>query len=160
MLIDPSLGAIVASGFVAVLLGMIWYHPKIFGSAWARLSGITPEMQERAKKRMPLMAIFGFIAALIVAYVMTYVSAAWGFYNWIGGLQLGFWCWAGFVAPTMLGMVLWEMKPFRLYLINALYWLLTLIIMAQFIVFAYGLQSMITASQQGANPDTGAYVQE
>jgi hypothetical protein len=158
MPIDPTTGAIVASGIAAVLLGMIWYHPKVFGGAWARMSGITPEMQERSKKKMPLMAFFGFLAAMLVAYVMTYVSAAWGFYNWIGGLQLGFWCWLGFVAPPMLGMVLWEMKPFRLYLINALYWLVTLIVMAQFIVFAYGLESMMSL-QQNTSVDGGAYVE-
>jgi len=158
MLIDPMIGAIVASGFVAVLLGMIWYHPKIFGGAWMRLSGITPEMREKGKRRMPVMVFFGFLAAMLVAYVMTYVSAAWGFYNWVGGLQLGLWCWMGFIAPTMLGSVLWEMKPFRLYLINAFYWLVTLLVMAQFIVFAYSLE-YASSLNPAVSADSSAYVE-
>lgn len=157
-MLDPTLGAVIASGFAAVLIGMIWYHPKVFGSVWARLSGMTPEMQERGKKRMPIMGFFGFLAACLVAYVMTYVSAAWGFYDSVGGVQLGIWIWLGFVAPTMLGQVLWEQKPFRLYLINALYWLLTLLVMAQFIVLAYGLQHSYPNLDVSA--ETGAYVQE
>lgn len=139
-MIDPTLIAIAASGFAAVIIGYIWYHPRVFGGAWMRMSNITPEMAERGKKRMPLMAIFGLLAAMLVAYVMSYVSAAWGFYEWTGALQLGFWCWVGFVAPTMLGSVLWEQKPFRLYLINTLYWLVAFLVMAQMIVFTYSLQ--------------------
>ena len=139
-MIEPTLGAVLASGISAVLLGYIWYHPKVFGIAWMNMSGMTPEMQERGKKRMPFMAVIALLAAMLVAYVMSYVSAAWGFFDWRGALQLGFWCWAGFIAPILLGSVLWEQKPFRLYLINALYWLLVLLIMAQFIVFAYGLE--------------------
>jgi len=154
---DPMLGAIVASGLSALGIGMIWYHPKVFGSIWARMSGLTPEMQEVSKRKMPVMAFFGFLAAMLVAYVMSYVSAAWGFYTWQGGLQLGFWCWAGFVAPILLGSVLWEQKSFSLYLINAAYWLITLMVMAQFIVFAYGLQYSVFLNESA---DAGAYAQE
>ena len=150
--------AIIACGIAAVVLGYIWYHPKVFGSAWARMSGLTPEMQERGKKRMPVMALIGLLAAMLVAYVMTYVSAAWGFYDWQGALQLGIWIWLGFVAPPMLGMVLWEQKSFKLYLINSLYWLLTLLVMAQIIVFAYGLEYSMYPTNSGA--DTSAYGQE
>ena len=157
-MIDPTIGAIVASGFAAVLLGMIWYHPKIFGGAWAHLSGMTPEMQATGKRRMPIMGFLAFLAAMLVAYVMTYVSAAWGFYNWTGGLQLGLWIWLGFVAPTMLGMVLFEQKPFRLYLINVFYWLVTLLVMAQFVVFAYSLQYSASANT-GTSADSGAYAE-
>src|SRR5437763_1389492 len=80
-MLDPTLGAIIASGFAAVLVGMIWYHPRIFGGAWMRLAGLTPEMQEQRKKRMPVTGLLGFLAAMLVAYVMSYVSAAWGFYS-------------------------------------------------------------------------------
>jgi hypothetical protein len=159
-MLDPTLGAIIASGFAAVLIGMFWYHPKLFGGVWARLSGITPEMQERAKRRMPLTVFFGLLAAMLVAYVMTYVSAAWGFYNWQGALQLGIWLWLGFVAPTMLWTVLWDQKPFRLYLINVFYWLVTFIVIAQMIVFAYGLQVLLypTDTVSYDTYDSGSYI--
>jgi hypothetical protein len=139
-MIDPMLIAVFISGVAAVLIGYVWYHPRVFGSAWMRMSNITPEMAERGKKRMPLMGFIGLLAAMLAAYVMSYVGAAWGFYEWTGALQLGFWCWAGFTAPPMLGMVLWEQKPVRLYLINALYWLVTFVVMAQIVVFTYSLQ--------------------
>ncbi len=157
-MLDPTFGAILASGFAAVLIGMLWYHPKVFGGLWARLCGMSPETMESGRKKMPLMAFVAFLAAMLVAYVMSYVSAAWGFYEWQGAIQLGFWIWLGFVAPPMLGMVLWEGKPIRAYLIVAFYWLVTLLVMAQFIVFAYGLQ--YSAYLYSENADSGAYESE
>ena len=122
----PILGA----GIAAVAIGFVWYHPSVFGTVWMRMVNFTPEQSERGKKKMPLMAVCGLIAAMVVAYVMNYFGIAWGVYDWIGALELGFWSWAGFVAPIMLGMVLWEQRPFKQYLISALYWLVTMMVMA------------------------------
>jgi hypothetical protein len=151
-----SFFVVFAAGVSAVLIGWIWYLPAVFGTAWMRLAGITPEMAERGKRRMPVMALFGLIAAMLVAYVMSYVSLAWGFYDWIGALELGFWCWVGFVAPTMLGMVLWEQKPFKLYLINVFYWLVAFIVMAQIIVLS---STLVYGSYAGDGTDS-TYVGE
>lgn len=121
---------ILASGIAAVLLGVFWYSPRVFGSAWMRMSGITPEAAEKGKRRMPLMAFFGLLAAMLIAWVMNYVGISLGVYDIVSAVVLGFWCWLGFVAPILLGSVLWEQKPFSLYLINASYWLVTLVVMA------------------------------
>ena len=148
---------ILAAGVIAVLIGWIWYHPRVFGSAWMRMSNMTPEMVERGKKRMPLMAFFGLLAAMLVAYVMSYFGIAWGVYDWIGAIELGFWCWIGFVAPAMLGMVLWEQKPFTLYLINSLYWLVALIVMA--IVLVVGSQ-MLSGTSTNDSPGAAGGVSQ
>jgi hypothetical protein len=109
---------------------MVWYNPSVFGSAWMRMSNITPDQAEKGKKRMPLMALSGFVAAMFMAWVLSIVQAAFGVYDIISALDVGFWIWAGFVAPVLLGSVLWETKPFTLYLINATYWLLALLSMS------------------------------
>ena len=134
-MIEVNLLPILVAGVVSILIGWIWYHPKVFGSAWMRMSNITPEMAERGKKRMPLVALIGLIAAMLVAWVMSYIGILLGVYDIVGAVVLGFWCWVGFVAPTMLGMVLWEQKPFRLYLINALYWLVAFVSMAVILLY-------------------------
>ncbi len=126
---------ILAAGISSVIIGFVWYHPSVFGSAWMRMSGVTPEMADRAKKKMPLMAFFGLLASMVVAYVMSYFAIAWGVFDWIGAVELGFWCWAGFTAPVLLGSVLWEMKPIKLYIINTLYWLVTFVVMALILLF-------------------------
>lgn len=121
---------ILAAGISTVILGFVWYHPKVFGTAWMRMVNMTPEMAELGKKRMPLMAVLAAISSLVAAYVMSYFALAWGVFDWVGAIELGFWCWAGFTAPTLLSSVLWEMKPVKYYLINAGFWLVAFIVMA------------------------------
>lgn len=133
MIID--LWPILAAGVANVIIGMVWYNPRVFGTAWMNMSGISPEAAERGKKRMPFMVVLGLLSSMIIAYVMSYFALAWGVFDWIGAVELGFWCWAGFVAPVSLGIVLWETKPFKLYLINAGYWLLSFIVMALILLF-------------------------
>ena len=123
------------AGLVSAFIGWVWYHPRVFGTAWARMSGISPEMQEKARKRMPLYAFIAFLASMVIAYVMSFMAPMLVLSDAIGAVELGFWIWAGFVAPVMLGTVLWEQKSFKLYLINALYWLVAFIIIALVIIY-------------------------
>lgn len=125
---------ILAAGIANLVLGMVWYHPKVFGTAWMAGIALTPEKAEKAKRRMPVMAALSTLAAMVIAYVMNYFGIAWGVFDWIGAVELAFWCWVGFTAPTMLGMVLWEMKPFKYYAIVSGFWLVSFIVMAVILV--------------------------
>ncbi|RJR14029.1 DUF1761 domain-containing protein [Candidatus Parcubacteria bacterium] len=125
---------ILIAGIAAMLLGFGWYHPRVFGGVWMRMVGITPEMAERGKKRMIPTVIAAVLASMLAAYVMNHFGAAWGVFDIIGAIELGIWTWIGFVVPTMISIVLWEQKPFKLFAINALYWLLAFIAMAIILV--------------------------
>lgn len=131
---EVSFWPILAASVASVVLGYIWYHPRVFGAAWMRMTGVTPEMAERGARRNTIYAFVALLASMIVAYVMNYFGIAWGVYDWVGAIELGFWTWVGFAAPAMLGSVLWEHRPVRLYLINAVYWLLSFIVMAVILV--------------------------
>src|SRR5271154_2671883 len=126
---------ILFAGIANVIIGMIWYNPRVFGGIWMRMTSITPEQAERGKRRMPLYAFIGLLASMLIAYVMNYFGIAWGVYDWATALQLAFWCWIGFVAPVLLSTVLWERKPFRFYLINVSYWLVSFMIMALVLLY-------------------------
>lgn len=129
-----SLWQIIAAGIANILLGFIWYHPKVFGTTWMRLTPISPDTLERSKRRMPIIMVVSFGSAMLAAYVMSHFGAAWGVFDWIGAVELAFWLWAGFVVPAMLSSVLWDGKPLRLFVINVFYWLVALIVMAIILV--------------------------
>jgi len=129
---EVTLWPILAAGILNVVLGMIWFHPKVFGNSWMAAGNIVPS--ESAKKKMPISAFIAFLAAMVVAYVMNHFGIAWGVFDWIGAVELGFWCWIGFTAPTMLGMVLWEQKPVKYYAIVSGFWLVSFIAMAVVLV--------------------------
>ncbi len=72
----------------------------------------------------------GFLSQFVMATVLAHIS---GFVLVIyvsEALQLAFWLWLGFLATTMLGTVLWEMKSPKFYAINAGYWLVVLMLMS------------------------------
>ena len=121
---------VVAAGIANLIVGYVWYHPKVFGGAWMRLTNITPEMAEQGKRRMPLYILVAFIAATFAAYMLNAFRIAWGIDDIAGAMMLAALTWLGFVAPAMLGSFLWEHKPFALYCINAGYWLASLVVMA------------------------------
>lgn len=121
--------AVLGAAVVGFIIGMIWYSPPLFGKAWMRLSGIDQRKMEDMKKKMAPSMVAGFIAMLIMSFVLAHVIRFATAANLVQGLQAGFWVWLGFVATVMLGMVLWEGKPFRLYVLNAAHYLVVLLLM-------------------------------
>lgn len=112
-----------------MIIGYVWFDPHVFGTRWMRLLNVTPEMADKAKRRRALYTIIALFASMLIAYVMNYFGIAWGVRDLVGGIELGFWCWVGFVAPTFVSQVLWEQKPLPLFLISASYWLASLVVM-------------------------------
>ena len=62
---------------------------------------------------------------------MSYVLARFvgGSGSFATGAITGFWIWLGFLATTMINVVLWENKPFTLYLLQAAHYLVGLALM-------------------------------
>lgn len=133
MLFDVNIWALLAGGLSAVIIGFIWYAPAVFGTAWMRMVGITPESMEGAKKKMPMMALAGFVAAVILSWVMAHFASVWGAVTVGSALELGFWIWLGFMMPILIGPVLWEQKPIKYAAINAGYWLVTVLVIASIV---------------------------
>ncbi len=131
---EVTLVPILLAGIANVILGMAWYHPKVFGDSWAKAAGLDMSKMEEGKKKMPMMAFLAFLAAVVAAWVMAHFGIAWGVYDWIGAIELGIWSWVGFTAPVLLGSVLWEMKPMKYFFITAGYWLVSFIVMALILV--------------------------
>lgn len=134
---DPAtIWQILAAGVASVLIGMIWYHPRVFGTTWMHLAHITPEMAARGKRRMPVYAVIGFVAATLIAWIMNAIGVALGIYDWVGAIfELALSVWIGFVVPTMLNMVLWEQRPLKLYLITVGYWFVSFCAISLILLF-------------------------
>ena len=79
------------------------------------------KMKASAKRGYAL----GLVSALVMAWVLSRFVVAGTF---MSGATVGFWIWLGFIATVTLGGVLWEGKPWNLYLLNAAYWLVALLL--------------------------------
>ncbi|MBI2474236.1 MAG: DUF1761 domain-containing protein [Candidatus Taylorbacteria bacterium] len=90
-------------------------------------------MRAKGQGAMWKQYLLNFIAALVMAYVLSHSIVFASDYLAVGGvsagLMSGFWSWLGFIAPVTLGSVLWEGRPWKLWFLNNGYQLLNLLIM-------------------------------
>jgi hypothetical protein len=135
---------ILISGIASVIIGAAWYSRFLFGRAWQRLANFTPEELESNRRRMPYMSLIAFLMSMLMAYVATFFAVAWNVFDWLSAVELGFWLWVGFIVPPMLGLVLWDRRPFVLFLIHVAYWLVALVVTA--LIVTYGEASAFATS--------------
>ena len=117
--------AVLVAAIASMVIGFLWYGP-LFGNQWKKLMGFTDKSM-KGMKMTPMQAMIGgFISTLLMAYILAhfvdYVQAK----TIVEGIEAGFWIWLGFIATVQIGMVLWEGKPFKLFALNTLHYLVTL----------------------------------
>ena len=136
-MIEVNYLAIVVSAVAAFAIGFVWHGP-LFGKTWAKLCGVDMSPEAIAKwkaegKSMMKSYVLTIVGSLIMAYVLSHfitMAAAYFENPGIGrGLSTAFWAWLAFIAPVTLGGVLWEGKSWKLWFINAGYYLVTLLAM-------------------------------
>lgn len=121
--------AVLAAAVVNMALGFVWYGP-LFGKPWMKMMGYTKEDMEKAKKSgmMPKVYAAAFVAALVMAYVLSHFLQVGSAASAMTGATIGFWVWLGFIATTTLNMVLWDRKPVNLYLLTNGYYLVLFLV--------------------------------
>jgi hypothetical protein len=127
---------ILVATIIGYIIGALWYSPLLFGNLWVKLMKFSKIDMEKSKKQgMAKQWITMFIATLILTYILSQFIVAGA--GWLHGLRIGALVWLGFLATTQIGIVLWEKKPFALYAINTLHYLVVLVVMGS-ILGAWG----------------------
>ena len=123
--------AVIIAAVVSLLFGFLWYGP-IFGKAWMRLNGVTKKDIEASKKKGMVFPMFlHLIGNLISVFAFGVLAGSLGLVGIGSYLVLGLILSVGFfLSTTLLGSVLWDNKPWGLYLLNAVYWIINLEIVA------------------------------
>ena len=152
--------AILVSALATLVVGFIWYNPKVFGTAWMKETGLTQE--ELAKGNM--LKIFGltYIFSLFIVMIeMSLTIHQSGAVSMVGGLPKinealpsfkafmadygtafrtfkhgalhGFMSGLFFAFPLIAINGLFERKSWKYIWIHAGYWIVTLTIMGSII---------------------------
>src|SRR5688572_27142914 len=68
--------AIVAAAFVPMVLGFIWYHPKVLGTLWMRESGMTEEKARQGNQflKFGLAFVFSLMMAVVLNTIVVHDS--------------------------------------------------------------------------------------
>lgn len=61
----PNLAIAALAALIPLFVGFTWYHPKLFGTAWMNLAGLTEEKMKGAN--MPLVFILSYVFAFMMA---------------------------------------------------------------------------------------------
>lgn len=95
--------AVLVATLSRMAVGMCWYSPLLFGKAWMRLSGRTPEMEREVAASSVIAGLIGsFIMALVLVHAVHYAGAN----SAALGAAVGFFNWAGFIAvPLYTGAI-------------------------------------------------------
>jgi hypothetical protein len=120
--------AIILGGVAYMIIGMVWYSPLLFGNTWTKEMGFTDKKIKSMKsKNMGATYAASFVAALFQAFMLAFLYTLFPIKGIIGGVSLGLWIWAGFIAMSMLTTILFEQRSIKLYAINVGYHLATIV---------------------------------
>ena len=122
--------SVLGAGFVAMVLGSLWYSPLILGTPWMKYNNITPGTGKNATKGLGSAVLGMFVGSLIMSYVLANILVLIGATVISSALVAALWIWLGFVVVPYSAGVLFERRPVGLFFINIAYYLVTLLVMA------------------------------
>ncbi|MGH2399718.1 MAG: DUF1761 domain-containing protein [bacterium] len=125
--VDVNYLAVIVAAVLQMVLGFLWYGP-LFGKQWMGFMKITPA-QISQQGGMTRTYAWSAVMSLITAYVLSLLVDYMGARTVGAGIAAGFWPWLGFVVPVTASGLLYENRPFGLWVLNAGYQLVSLALM-------------------------------
>jgi len=146
--------ALLAAAFSTLVIGFVWYHPKVFGTIWMRESGMTEE--KGRGMNMPMVFGLCFVYSFFIAFILEALTIhQFGALGMVGGdptlakpsyaafmadygmafrtfkhgMLHGFIAGLFFALPVIAVPALYERKSWKYILINGGYWVVACMIM-------------------------------
>jgi hypothetical protein len=129
----PSINylAVILATLSTMVIGSIWYTPKVFGNYWMKAANITPSGKASdAIRPIVITVVVSFITAWVLA------GAAYISFDFYGGsflvnsLLTGLILWAGFTAARFITHDAFDGRPTGLTVLNVAHELVTIMVMA------------------------------
>ncbi|MDI9309622.1 MAG: DUF1761 domain-containing protein [Limnohabitans sp.] len=150
--------AVIVASLVTLLVGFVWYNPKVFGTIWMQETGMTEEKAKQSNmlKVFGLTIFFSFMMAFIMPSLTIHQMGALGmvggdstlakpsytafladygdaFRTFKHGALHGFISGIFLALPMIAINGLFEQKSWKYILVNAGYWIVSLAIMGAII---------------------------
>lgn len=148
--------AVIAATFVTLVVGFIWYSPQVFGTIWMKETGMTEEKAKQSNmlKVFGLTIVYSFMLSFIMPSLVIHQMGVLGTFggnmkdvNYIEFMKLHGDLFRTFKHGALHGFVsglfialpitaingLFEQKSWKYILINAGYWMVSMMIMGAII---------------------------
>lgn len=122
--------AVLVASLCSFVVGWLWYGP-LFGKVWMKLNGFSKENIKEGGVSMPIIMITNYIATFLSAFALAMFLGNKS--DLVFGIFAGFMIAIFWIATSRLNDVLYERKPFGLFLINVGYNLAIYILMGAII---------------------------
>lgn len=148
----PNLLVFLGAALVPLIIGFIWYNPKVFGTVWMKAADMTEEKMKGAK--MGLIFGLSYLFSILLAFALNgIVVHQWGIFSLVGGdaelfntgTAAAFYTeykdafrtfkhgafhgvFAGFTIalPILATNAMFERKSFKYVAVNVGYWMVTM----------------------------------
>ncbi len=123
--------AVIAATLSSMVVGAVWYTPKVFGNYWMKASGVTPSGDSKDALRPILLTL---VVSFVTAWVLA--GASYIAFDFYGGsfltsaLLTGLLLWGGFTAARFITHDAFDKRPAGLTVLNVMHELVTIVIMA------------------------------
>jgi len=123
--------AVLIATVSSMIIGSIWYTPKVFGNRWMKLAKVTPA-DTNVGAWLPI--IVSIVLSFLLAWVLAgAVAIAWHFYEgaflW-SAIVTAVALWAAFTAGRIIVHDVFEGRPSNLTVLNIAHELVTVLVMA------------------------------
>ncbi|MGV9195468.1 DUF1761 domain-containing protein [Microbacterium sp. MC2] len=119
MIPEINYWAVLLATIAAMVIGSVWYMPRVFGERWTKLAGVR-DPGTFTEAVLPLMVSTAL--AFLLAWVLAgSVAIAWHFYGgayFSSALVTGLTLWAGFTAGRFITHDVFEGRPSQLTILN------------------------------------------
>lgn len=120
--------AILVGALIPMVMGAIYFHPKVMGTSWGKGAGLS---EEDMNEMNPVTMIGALLMAAVISYALSkYAShTEEGMSQFVHGMYHGFMPAILYVAPVIVSKSLFEKKSLGWILSITAYWVLTITLM-------------------------------
>ena len=131
MIPEINYWAALIATMAAIVIGSIWYTPKVFGDRWKRWADVK-DPQTTTEAWLPILV--SIVLAFLLAWVLAgSVAIAWHFYGgsyFSSAIVTGLTLWAGFTAGRLITHEVFMGRPSQLTILNVSYELVLVVVMS------------------------------
>lgn len=123
--------AVLVATLASMVIGSVWYTPKVFGKRWMELAKVPqPETSAAAWRPIIVAIVTSFVLAWVLAGATMIASEFYEGSFLVSALLTAVILWAGFTAARFITHDSFEGRPFTLTVMNIAMELVTVLAMA------------------------------